>query len=134
MTPVAAARRLPIARPATAWLLGGLLLALAIAAVPLSRLAHQSLNSSGGSVPVWVSAAYGAVGVIIASRKPGSPLGWIFLAEGVFGALSEDASFYVVPAGAAVAGRTGHAGAAQARAATAALPALGGGRGRVPGH
>lgn len=96
MTPGTAARRVPLARPATAWLLGGLLLALAIAAVPMSRLAHQNLNSAGGSVPVWVSAAYGAVGVIIASRKPGNALGWIFLAEGVLGALSENASFYMV--------------------------------------
>jgi len=39
VTPDTAARRGPLGRPATAWLLGGLLLALAIAAVPLSRLA-----------------------------------------------------------------------------------------------
>jgi hypothetical protein len=96
VTPGTATRRVPLARPATAWLLGGLLLALAIASVPLSRLAHQSLNSSGGSVPVWISAAYGVVGVIVASRKPGNPLGWIFLLVGVFLALSEDASFYMV--------------------------------------
>ena len=43
-------------------MVGGLLLALAIAAVPLSRLAHQGLNASGGSVPVWISAAFGVVG------------------------------------------------------------------------
>ena len=75
-------RRIALARPATAGLLGAALLALAIAAVPLSRLAHQSVNSAGGSVPVWVSAAYGAVGLIVAWRRPGNPLGWIFLAEG----------------------------------------------------
>jgi hypothetical protein len=85
MTTVTGSRRFSLARPATAWLLGGLLLALAITAVPMARLAHQSLNSSGGSVPVWISAAYGAVGVIVASHKPGNPLGWIFLAEGVLG-------------------------------------------------
>jgi hypothetical protein len=90
------ARRFPLARPPTAGLLGGLLLVLAIAAVPLSRLAHQGLNASGGSVPVWAAAAYGAVGLIVAWRKPGNPLGWIFLAVGVFGALAEDASFYAV--------------------------------------
>jgi hypothetical protein len=96
MTQESARRRVTLARPATAGLLGGLLLTLVIAAVPLSQLAHQSVNSSGGSVPVWVSAAYGAVGLIVAWRRPGNPLGWIFLAEGVFGALSEDASFYMV--------------------------------------
>ena len=77
-------------------MVGGLLLALAIAAVPLSRLAHQGLNASGGSVPVWISAAFGVVGLVVAWRKPGNPLGWVFLAEAVFGMLSEDASFYMV--------------------------------------
>ena len=96
MTAVTRSRRFPLARPATAWLLGGLLLALAIAAVPMSRLAHQSLNSSGGSLPVWFSAAYGAVGLVVAWRKPGNPLGWIFLLVGLFSALAEDASFYMV--------------------------------------
>ena len=96
MTPATAARRIRLARPASAWLLGGLLFALAIAAVPLSRLAHQGLDAAGGSVPVWISAAYGVVGVIIAWRKPGNPLGWISLLVGVFLALSEDASFYMV--------------------------------------
>jgi hypothetical protein len=78
VTPGTAARRVPLARPATAWLLGGVLLALAVAAVPLSGLAHQGLNSSGGSVPVWISAAYGVVGVIVAWHKPGNPLGWLW--------------------------------------------------------
>ena len=96
MTPGTPARRVPLARPGTAWVLGGLLLALAIVDVPLSRLAHQSLNASGGSVPVWVSAAYGLVGVVVAWRKPGNPLGWVFLFAGLFTALSEDASFYMV--------------------------------------
>ena len=96
MTVVSGPRRLRLARPATAWLLGGALIALAIAAVPLSRLAHQSLNAANGSVPVWIDAAYGAVGLIVAWRKPGNPLGWIFLLGGLFGALSEDASYYLV--------------------------------------
>ena len=90
------AHRFPLAGPATAGLIGGMLVALAIAAVPLSRLAHHSLNASGGSVPVWISAAYGLVGVVVAWRKPGNPLGWVFLFAGLFTALSEDASFYMV--------------------------------------
>ncbi|HEV3292459.1 MAG TPA: hypothetical protein VG123_26095 [Streptosporangiaceae bacterium] len=87
-------RGLP-ARQAAA-VIGGLMLALCIAAVPLSRLAHQSLNAVGGSVPVWISAAYGAVGLVVAWRKPGNPLGWIFLAGAGFSTIAEDASFYMV--------------------------------------
>jgi len=88
--------RIALARPVTAGLLAGALLTLAAAAVPLSRLAHQSVNATGGSLPVWFSAAYGAVGLVVAWRKPGNPLGWIFLLVGLFSALAEDASFYMV--------------------------------------
>jgi hypothetical protein len=80
----------------TAAVIGGLMLALAAAAVPLSRLAHQNLNASNGSIPVWISAAYGAVGLVVAWRKPGNPLGWIFLAGAGFSTIAEDASFYMV--------------------------------------
>jgi hypothetical protein len=66
------------------------------AAVPLSGLAHQNLNAGNGSVPVWVSAAFAAVGIVLAWRRPANPLGWILLAGAFFGALSEDASYYTV--------------------------------------
>ena len=89
-------RRFRLASPATALVLGGLALALMIADVPLAGLAHQSLAFTGGSVPVWVSAPFAAVGFVVAWRKPGNPLGWILLATGVFFALSEDASYYMV--------------------------------------
>jgi len=73
---------------------GAALLALAAAAVPLSRLARQSLNASGGSVPVWVGAPFAVNGLVVAWRRPGNPLGWIMRGGAFFGALSEDASFY----------------------------------------
>jgi hypothetical protein len=76
--------------------LGIVVLALMIAEPPLSGLARQSVNASGGSVPVWYSAAFGAVGFVVAWRKPHNPLGWIMLAVAGFFALSEDASFYAV--------------------------------------
>jgi hypothetical protein len=44
---------------------GDALLALFAAAVPLSGLARQNLNASGGSLPVWVSAAFAAVGLVL---------------------------------------------------------------------
>ena len=81
---------------AAALVLGGVLLVLMAADVPLAGLARQSLNSSGGSAPVWFSAAFGAVGFVVAWRKPGNPLGWILLGGALVGALSQDASFYMV--------------------------------------
>jgi hypothetical protein len=88
--------RFRLASPAAALVLGGLALALMIADVPLAALAHQSLAATGGSLPVWISAPFAVVGLVVAWRKPGNPLGWIILATGVFLALSEDASYYAV--------------------------------------
>jgi len=90
------ARRVRLASPATALVVGGLVLALVIADVPLARMAHQSLNADGGSSPFWFSAALGVVGFVVASRSPRNPLGWILLGGATFGVLSQDASFYVV--------------------------------------
>ena len=95
MTDVAA-RRLRLASPATALIVGGLLLVLAVLDVPLARLAHQSLNADGGSSPFWFSVALGVVGFVVAWRRPRNPLGWLLLGGATFGALSQDASFYVV--------------------------------------
>ena len=88
--------RLRLASPTTALVLGGVLLVLMIADVPLARLAHQNVNASNGSVPVWFSAAFGVVGFVVAWRKPRNPLGWAIFALAAFLALSEDASFYTV--------------------------------------
>src|SRR5580692_10061999 len=80
----------------TALVAGGLILALVVVDVPLARLAHQSLNASGGSSPVWFSAALGVVGFVVASRRPRNPLGWIMLFAAAVSSLSQDASFYMV--------------------------------------
>jgi hypothetical protein len=90
------ARRVRLASPATALIVGGLVLALVILDVPLARMAHQSLNADGGSSPFWFSAALGVVGFVVASRSPRNPLGWILLGGATFDVLSQDASFYVV--------------------------------------
>ena len=93
---VVTGRRIRLASPTTALVLGGLVLALIIADVPLAGLARQGLNASGGSLPVWVSAPFAVVGFVLAWRKPGNPLGWIILGTAVLIALSEDASYYTV--------------------------------------
>ena len=97
VTMTAGAGRLSrLASPTGALVLGGLVLALMIADVPLASLAHQSLSASGGSVPVWMSAPFAVVGFVLAWRKPGNPLGWVILGVAGCFALSEDASYYTV--------------------------------------
>jgi len=96
VTPLGAGRRLRLGSPVTALVLGGVVLALLIADVPLADLAHQSVNAANGSLPAWISAPFAVVGFVVAWRKPGNPLGWVILAGAGFFALSEDASFYLV--------------------------------------
>jgi hypothetical protein len=96
MTAPTASGRFGSTSSVVALVAGGLILALVAVDVPLARLAHQSLNASGGSSPVWYSAALGVVGFVVASRKPGNPLGWIMLAAAAVSSLSQDASFYMV--------------------------------------
>jgi hypothetical protein len=92
----ATAHRFRRAAP-TVWAVFGIvLLALFIADVPLARLAHQSLNASRGSAPVWASAGLAIPGFVLAWRRPANPLGWIMLSAAFFLALSEDASYYSV--------------------------------------
>jgi hypothetical protein len=90
------AGRLRLGSHVAALVLGGLVLVLAVAAVPLARLAHMSLNAATASVPVWVTAPGAVGGFVVAWRKPGNPLGWIFLASNAFSMLTEDAAYYAV--------------------------------------
>jgi hypothetical protein len=76
--------------------IGIVLLALFIAAVPLAGLARQSLNASTGSLPVWASAVFAVPGLVLAWRRPANPLGWIMLGLTLFFTVSEDASYYSV--------------------------------------
>jgi hypothetical protein len=85
-----------LASPVTVLVLSGLLLVLIAVDAPLARLAHQSINASGGSLPVWLAGTVGALGFVLAWRRPCNPLGWMFLVAAVLSALSEDASFYTV--------------------------------------
>jgi hypothetical protein len=85
-----------LASPDAAVVLGALVLALMIAEPLLALLARQSVNAGNGSVPVWFSAAFGVVGLVVAMRRPRNPLGWIMLATAGLWAVSQDASFYVV--------------------------------------
>jgi hypothetical protein len=98
--PVAGAghRRFRLASPATALVLGGLLLALVAAGWPFAGLAHLGVNTSTGGPPWWTFTPFGVVGFVVAWRKPGNPLGWCLLGLSVAGALSGDGSFYAIAA------------------------------------
>ncbi|HEX2821599.1 MAG TPA: hypothetical protein VHO07_15725 [Streptosporangiaceae bacterium] len=85
-----------LASPVSVLVLSGVLLVLIAVDAPLASLAHQSINASGGSTPVWLTGVIGVLGFVLAWRRPRNPLGWMFLAAAVFLALSEDASFYTV--------------------------------------
>ena len=96
MTSPGAGGRLRLDLPVAALVLGGLVLVLAVAYVPLARLSHQSLNATTASIPVWVTAP-GAVGAfVVAWRKPGNPLGWLLLAATAVSILTDDAAYYAV--------------------------------------
>jgi hypothetical protein len=86
--------RIQVAGPATAALLGGLVVALAAASVPLDRLTHHSALANLASFPTTL--AFGAVGMVVARKQPRQRMGWILLGIAIGFALNTDASFYTV--------------------------------------
>ena len=94
MTGQASRRGIRLASPATALVLGGLVVGLMAAAFPLGRLAHQGMGSGGGGV--YLAPVFGVVGFVVAWRKPGNPLGWLLLSAAGFLVLSGDASAYAL--------------------------------------
>jgi hypothetical protein len=90
--------RLRRAAPATALVLGCLVLTVALVAAgwPLASLAHQSVNDTSGGPPIWLFGPFGLVGFIVVWRRPRNLLGWILVGLTVAGAFSQDGSFYAV--------------------------------------
>jgi hypothetical protein len=85
-----------LASPGAALVVAVVMLALLLAQLPLSGLARQSLSQSNGGVPALVVLPFAIVGFVLAWRKPGNRLGWIFFGLAASGTVAEDASFYVV--------------------------------------
>ena len=94
MTGQAAVGRFRPASHAAALVLGGLVLALLVAQVPLSDMAH-SPNLSGAASAAGVLTLAG-VGLVVAWRQPRNLMGWILLGGAVFLGLNNDASLYTV--------------------------------------
>jgi hypothetical protein len=76
-----------------AWSLGGLVVLLCAALVPLDFAARQA---DSGITVVIIMLSLAPVGLVVARRQPGNPLGWMFLALGVLSALGTCAGAYAV--------------------------------------
>ena len=77
VAPERAGRRAGLAS-ASVWaaVLGGLVLVSAAAMFPLSVLSGQYFN---GAVPLVIGVPCAVVGVLVARRQPGNPIGWLLL-------------------------------------------------------
>ena len=74
----------------------GILLAVLLAAfVPLTMASHD-LHQSADATTAVMALALAAVGVVVASRQPGNPIGWLLCGSGLASMLSTDAELYVV--------------------------------------
>ena len=89
--------RTRLASPATATVLGALALTSLFATFPLEISLHQFSSSSDllqGATWVIFGLSFTAVGVVVARREPGNPLGWLLLAATLAIQLSSDAAAY----------------------------------------
>jgi hypothetical protein len=89
-------RRFRLGSPTTVGVLTVLALALVAAEWPLAALAHQSVTTGSGGLPLWLVGPFGVVGFVVAWRRPRNALGWCLVGMAVAGSLSEDGSFYAV--------------------------------------
>jgi hypothetical protein len=95
-------RRFRLASPVTAAALAVLAVLLAGASVPLYALTHQNVLANGGE-NIALAVAFGLVGLVVARRQPGNPIGWLMLAGPCLELLSIDGTLY-----ATLAYRPGH--------------------------
>ena len=94
MTAGTAGRRSRMAAPAVAaWSLGVLIVLFCAALVPLAVAAREA-ESDIAVVIFMMSLAL--VGIVVARRQPGNPLGWMFLALAALAALGNGAGAYAV--------------------------------------
>jgi hypothetical protein len=88
------ARRFRLASPAT-WviLLGGLAAVSFAAMIPLSFLSGQLFS---GAIPLVIGVPCTGVGILVARRQPGNPIGWLFLVTAACLFLSTDGPDYAL--------------------------------------
>jgi MFS family permease len=90
VTTEATARRYRLASPATATVLGALVLVLNAIAVPLAGLTVLNIGSD------LLNLTFAGVGVVVARRQPRNPIGWILLIFIFVALLGNDAGGYAV--------------------------------------
>jgi hypothetical protein len=97
MTTVGAGRRFRVPSSAAAGLLGGLVVTLLAAFVPLSIAARQlTLNDTWAASTMVIVIACAGVGVVVAGHQPHNPIGWLLLGIAACFALSIDSGLYAV--------------------------------------
>ena len=84
--------RVRLAAPGAALACGIVLAVLAAAVIPLSLAARQSPAVNGAEA--FGAVLFAAVGVLLARRVPGNPIGWLFIAIACCLLLSVDSGFY----------------------------------------
>jgi hypothetical protein len=94
MTGQAPGRRVRLASPAMANALAGMVLALLAVSIPLGVMDHSPVSSGGGSLVL--APVFGAVGFVVAWRRPDNRLGWLLLGAVGFLVLSGAAGSYAV--------------------------------------
>jgi hypothetical protein len=82
-------------RPATVWVLVGLVLLLAAAVIPLSLKARQNPIAAAGP-QITSAVAFAAVGLVVARHRSRNPIGWLMLWLAVGFLLYTDSGLYNV--------------------------------------
>ena len=109
-------RRMRLASPRTAMVLGVLAVVLTALNVVLAELVHQlTFLGIGPGIPVFL--IYAGVGVVIARHQPRNPVAWILIGFVLLAMLSSDAGYYAV-----YCYRLGHHGLPLGGAAAALVP------------
>ncbi len=85
-----------LASPTAAWLLAALTVVLLVGYAVLSAATHELTFGSGFWTNTLIIVSVTAVGLLVAARQPGNPIGWICLAEGVLFSLGSDGGDYAV--------------------------------------